>query len=76
MILILKIDQPIEAIYVFPIDDHAAVCEFEANIDGKIITGIVKPKNEAKEKYDKAVKKGHGAYLLEQRFIFFIYFLS
>ena len=57
---------PIEAMYVFPIDEHAAVCEFEAEIRGNRIIGVVKSKNQAKAEYNQAVRRGDGAYLLEQ----------
>ena len=38
----------IEATYVFPLDERAAVCGFEAEIDGKRIIGIAKEKTQAK----------------------------
>src|SRR5512145_1016080 len=33
---------PIEAVYVFPLEDGAAVCGFEAIIDGTLVVGEVK----------------------------------
>jgi len=56
----------IEAIYAFPLDDNAAICEFEAQIGENKVVGIVKSKKEARKEYKEAVKKGDGAYLLEQ----------
>ncbi|GBB90906.1 hypothetical protein RclHR1_00180044 [Rhizophagus clarus] len=56
----------IEAFYKFPIYEAAAVCGFEAEIDGqRKIKGIVKESKEAAKEYTEAVQKGHGAYLLE-----------
>jgi len=57
---------PIEAIYAFPLDEHAAICEFEAEINGKKVIGVVKSKNQAKVEYNQAIQRGDGAYLLEQ----------
>ncbi|KAL1780944.1 poly [ADP-ribose] polymerase 4, partial [Sigmodon hispidus] len=57
---------PIEAKYVFPLDDKAAVCGFEAFINGKHIVGEIKEKEEAQQKYREAVSQGHGAYLMDQ----------
>ncbi|XP_054908980.1 LOW QUALITY PROTEIN: protein mono-ADP-ribosyltransferase PARP4-like [Poeciliopsis prolifica] len=57
---------PIEAKYVFPLDDSAAVCGFEAFINGKHLVGEVKEKEAAREEYREAIKKGHGAYLMDQ----------
>jgi len=56
----------IEAKYVFPLDDQAAVCGFEAFINGKHVVGEVKEKEEAHREYREAISKGHGAYLMDQ----------
>ncbi|KAI1899751.1 hypothetical protein AGOR_G00064980 [Albula goreensis] len=57
---------PIEAKYVFPLDESAAVCGFEAFINGKHIVGQVKEKGQARKEYRQAIEKGHGAYLMDQ----------
>ncbi|XP_041662697.1 protein mono-ADP-ribosyltransferase PARP4 [Cheilinus undulatus] len=57
---------PIEAKYVFPLDDSAAVCGFEAFINGKHVIGQVKEKEKARKEYKQAIAKGHGAYLMDQ----------
>ncbi|RIA99410.1 von Willebrand factor type A domain-containing protein [Glomus cerebriforme] len=57
---------PIEALYKFPIHEAAAVCGFEAEIDGqRKVKGVVKEAKKAAEEYTKAIEEGHGAYLLE-----------
>ncbi|RIB03892.1 von Willebrand factor type A domain-containing protein [Gigaspora rosea] len=57
----------IEAIYKFPLHEAAAVCGFEAEIDGKRkVKGIVKEAKQAAKEYDEAIQQGHGAYLLEE----------
>ncbi|NWH79028.1 PARP4 polymerase, partial [Piaya cayana] len=58
--------KPIEAKYVFPLDDKAAVCGFEAFINGKHVIGEVKEKKEAHREYRKAISQGDGAYLMDQ----------
>ncbi|RXN35111.1 poly [ADP-ribose] polymerase 4 isoform X1 [Labeo rohita] len=57
---------PIEAKYVFPLEETAAVCGFEAFINGKHVIGKVKEKEQARKEYKKAIEKGHGAYLMDQ----------
>ncbi|XP_029792881.1 protein mono-ADP-ribosyltransferase PARP4 isoform X2 [Suricata suricatta] len=57
---------PIEAKYIFPLDDKAAVCGFEAFINGKHIVGEVKEKEAACREYREAISQGHGAYLMDQ----------
>ncbi|XP_061484594.1 protein mono-ADP-ribosyltransferase PARP4 isoform X2 [Rhineura floridana] len=59
-------NSPIEAKYVFPLDDTAAVCGFEAFIKGKHIIGEVKEKEKAHQEYREAISQGHGAYLMDQ----------
>ncbi len=58
--------QPIEAVYVFPLDEGAAVCGFEALIDGTLVVGEVKEREQAFRMYDDAMEAGHGAYLLDE----------
>ena len=58
--------QPIEAVYVFPLDEAAAVCGFEALLDGVHVKGEVQERERAFETYDDALAAGHGAYLLDQ----------
>jgi Vault protein inter-alpha-trypsin domain len=58
--------RPIEAVYVFPLDEGAAVCGFEAVIDGTLVVGEVKERDEAFRIYDDAMEAGHGAYLLDE----------
>lgn len=57
---------PIEALYVFPLDEGAALCGFEAEIGGVRVVGRVEEKEAAFEAYDEAMAAGHGAYLLDQ----------
>ena len=57
---------PIEATYVFPLDEGAAVCGFEAIIDGTLIVGEVKDRDEAFRLYDDAIERGDGAFLLDE----------
>lgn len=58
--------ESIEAKYVFPLNDSAAVCGFEAFINGKHVVGEVKEKQQAHKEYKEAVSQGHGAYLMDE----------
>ena len=57
---------PIEAVYVFPLDEGAAVCGFEAVVDGTLVVGEVQERDKAFETYDDAMEQGHGAFLLDE----------
>ena len=59
-------EKTVEALYVFPVDETAAVCGFEAFIDDVHVVSEVKEREEAFEIYDDAIAEGHGAYLLDQ----------
>src|SRR5262245_23353882 len=58
--------RPLEAVYVFPLDEGAAVCGFEALIGETHVVGRVKEREQAFADYDDAIAAGHGAYLLDQ----------
>ncbi|XP_059355827.1 protein mono-ADP-ribosyltransferase PARP4-like isoform X2 [Carassius carassius] len=59
-------DFSIEAKYVFPLEETAVVCGFEAFINGKHVIGKVKEKEQARKEYKQAIEMGHGAYLMDQ----------
>ncbi|WP_299203565.1 VIT and VWA domain-containing protein [uncultured Amphritea sp.] len=58
--------QPLEAIYSFPVPDHAAVGEFTYWIDGKPVTGEVVKKQQAREIYEQEKQAGHETALVEK----------
>lgn len=57
---------PIEAVYCFPIEEQAAVYAFVARIDDREIVAQLKEKKQAQREYNDALRKHHGAYMLEQ----------
>jgi len=58
--------RPIEAVYLFPLPTDAAVCAFEAEVDGRRVEGRVEEREKAFEIYDDALADGHGAFLMDQ----------
>ena len=57
----------IEAVYVFPLPQDAAVSEFVMTIGERRIRGIIREKEEAERIYDEARSRGHVASLLSQQ---------
>lgn len=57
---------PIEAVYKFPLPEGAAVCGFKAIVGERVIEGKIEEREKAFEIYDEALSKGHGAQLLDQ----------
>ncbi|HSF74794.1 MAG TPA: VIT domain-containing protein [Microcoleus sp.] len=58
--------ESIEAVYVFPLPDEAAVDDMEIKIGSRIIKADIKRREEALEIYEQARKQGRSAGLLEQ----------
>ena len=56
----------VEAVYSFPLEESAAVCGFEVEIDDRCIVGVIEGAEKAFEEYDAAMARGDGAYLLDQ----------
>ncbi len=56
---------PIEAVYVFPVPEAAAVCGLAMLIGDRRIEGKVEEREKAFETYDEALAAGHGAVLLD-----------
>jgi Ca-activated chloride channel family protein len=59
-------DVPLEVVYVFPLDEGAAVCGFEATVDGVRYVGRAMERDEAFKRYDDALDGGHGGFLLDE----------
>lgn len=59
-------DQKIEAVYVFPLPQNAAINEFIMTIGERRIRGIIRERKEAEEIYRQAKSQGYVASLLTQ----------
>ncbi|HEY5936063.1 MAG TPA: VIT domain-containing protein, partial [Kofleriaceae bacterium] len=56
----------IEATYMFPLPDRAAVHKFTMEVGGRIIDGVVEERGLAREQYDQAIAAGHRAAITEE----------
>jgi Ca-activated chloride channel family protein len=59
-------DRKIEAIYVFPLPDRAAVNDMDIKVGDRTIKGLIKKREEARAAYEAARQAGHVAALLDQ----------
>ncbi|HNW45502.1 MAG TPA: VIT domain-containing protein [Elusimicrobiales bacterium] len=57
---------PIEAVYVFPLPENAAVNELTLTVADRVIKGQIKRREEARQVYEKAMAEGKTAALLDQ----------
>ncbi|MCZ0952348.1 MAG: VIT domain-containing protein, partial [Rhodospirillaceae bacterium] len=60
-------DRKIEAVYVFPLPEKAAISEFVTSIGERRIRGILREREEAEAIYSEARAQGYQASLLVQR---------
>ena len=56
----------IEAVYVFPLPEHAAVDAMEMHVGKRVVRADVRKRVEAQAAYDAAAREGRRAALLEQ----------
>ena len=56
----------IEATYIFPMPDRAAVHRFRMEVAGRVIEGVVDERGAAREQYDQAIAAGHRAAITEE----------
>ncbi len=59
-------DKPIEAVYVFPLPENAAVTDMTLVVAGRTIKGQIKRREEARKAYEEAKAQGKTAALLDQ----------
>lgn len=56
----------IEATYIFPLPDRAAVHRFRMEVGGRIVDGVIDERGAAREQYEQAIAQGHRAAITEQ----------
>jgi len=56
----------IEATYMFPLPDRAAVNRFRMEVAGRVIEGVIDERGAAREQYEQAIATGHRAAITEE----------
>ncbi|MGR6921651.1 VIT domain-containing protein [[Actinomadura] parvosata] len=59
-------DVTLEATYVFPLPDRAAVTRFRMEADDRVIEGVLKERGQARADYDRALREGKRAAIAEE----------
>ncbi|NUW39985.1 VIT domain-containing protein [Nonomuraea rhodomycinica] len=59
-------DVTLEATYVFPLPDRAAVTAFRMEADDRVIEGVLKERGQARADYDRALREGRRAAIAEE----------
>lgn len=58
--------RPVEAVYVFPLPEDAAVTDLKLTLGNRVIQGDIREREQARQDYAQARNAGQGAALLEQ----------
>jgi Ca-activated chloride channel family protein len=59
-------DQPLQATYIFPLPDRAAVTEFRMEVGDRVVEGVLKERGEARADFDRAIAEGKRASIAEE----------
>jgi Ca-activated chloride channel homolog len=59
-------DTPLEATYIFPLPDRAAVTGFRMEVAGRVIEGELQERGKAREEYEQALAAGQRAAIAEE----------
>ncbi len=59
-------DAPLEATYIFPLPDRAAVTAMRMECAGHVVEAALKERSRAREDYDKAIAEGRRAAIAEE----------
>ena len=59
-------DEPLEATYIFPLPDRAAVRGFHMEVNGRTIQGTLEERAKARQDYDTAIAAGQRAAIAEE----------
>jgi len=58
--------EPLEATYIFPLPDRAAVTDFRMEVAGRVVEGVLQERGEARREYSQALRQGRRASIAEE----------
>jgi Ca-activated chloride channel homolog len=58
--------EPLEATYIFPLPDRAAVTDFRMAVAGRVVEGVLKERGQARREYSEALRQGYRASIAEE----------
>jgi Ca-activated chloride channel family protein len=59
-------DEPLEATYIFPLPDRAAVTAFRMTVGDRVVEGLLRERAAARRDYDEAIAEGRRAAIAEE----------
>jgi Ca-activated chloride channel family protein len=58
--------EPLEATYIFPLPDRAAVTDFRMEVAGRVVEGVLQERGQAGREYAEALRQGHRSSIAEE----------
>jgi Ca-activated chloride channel family protein len=58
--------EALEATYIFPLPDRAAVTRFQMQVANRVVEGVLKERGQARQEYTQAIEEGHRAAITEE----------
>jgi Ca-activated chloride channel homolog len=58
--------EPLEATYIFPLPDRAAVTSLRMEADDRVVDGVLREREQARADYDRAISEGKRASIAEE----------
>lgn len=58
--------EPLEATYIFPLPDRAAVTSLRMEADDRVVDGVLREREQARADYDQAISEGKRASIAEE----------
>src|SRR5580704_15600350 len=58
--------EPLEATYIFPLPDRAAVTRFRLEVAGRVVEGVLQERAAARRDYEQALQAGYRAAIAEE----------
>ncbi|HEY4024388.1 MAG TPA: DUF3073 family protein [Pseudonocardiaceae bacterium] len=59
-------DEPLEATYIFPLPDRAALTALSLRADGRVVDGVLRERGQARADYEQAIDAGQRAAIVEE----------
>ncbi|HEX4225538.1 MAG TPA: VIT domain-containing protein [Pseudonocardiaceae bacterium] len=59
-------DEPLEATYIFPLPDRAALTALSLHADGRVVDGVLRERGQARADYQQAIDAGQRAAIVEE----------
>ncbi|NJL99308.1 MAG: VWA domain-containing protein [Synechococcaceae cyanobacterium SM2_3_2] len=65
-VFVNPLTMPLEASYIFPLPERAAVTHFQIEINDRVVHGVIQERQQARQNYEQAIQTGQRAVITEE----------